>query len=149
MRVHPPRHPAPGPLPDTPPAPRERRARAATEALLGAALLLGVVLGIARSVERADADTWPTGREAPPPAPTEEPEPTPAWSPLPVDVTRDGLSRLRLLPGIGPARARAILLDRATHGPVERVEDLVRIRGLGPRTVAALRRAGARARDAP
>lgn len=109
--------------PAGPPAtPREVRARRALEVLLaGAALANGVALA---------------ARPAPP-------EGGPPWAPLPVDVATDGAGRLRLLPGLGPARTRAILRDRVTSGPVPTVDALDRVPGLGPRTVEALRRAGA------
>jgi competence protein ComEA len=44
---------------------------------------------------------------------------------------------LLLLPGIGPARARAIVEERA-NGPFSSVADLARVRGIGPATTAAL-----------
>ncbi|MCK6458949.1 MAG: helix-hairpin-helix domain-containing protein [Planctomycetes bacterium] len=44
---------------------------------------------------------------------------------------------LILLPGIGPARARAIVEER-TRGPFETIGDLSRVRGIGPATTAAL-----------
>jgi competence protein ComEA len=44
---------------------------------------------------------------------------------------------LVLLPGIGPARARAIVEERA-NGPFGTVDDLSRVRGIGPMTAAAL-----------
>lgn len=59
---------------------------------------------------------------------------------------------LLLLPGIGPARARAIVDERARNGPFASVNDLARVRGIGPATTAALAalvRAPERPRDAP
>lgn len=47
--------------------------------------------------------------------------------------------QLRQLPGLGPRRARAIVDDRRRHGPYRRLEDLSRVRGIGPGTVARLR----------
>jgi competence protein ComEA len=46
---------------------------------------------------------------------------------------------LRRLPGIGATRARAILTLRARLGRFRRVEDLLRVRGLGRRAIARLR----------
>ncbi len=43
-----------------------------------------------------------------------------------------------LLPGIGPARARAIVEERSRGGPFASVADLARVRGIGPVTTAAL-----------
>ena len=42
------------------------------------------------------------------------------------------------LPGIGPSRARAIVEARA-RAPFCSLEDLLRVRGLGPKTLARLR----------
>ena len=45
---------------------------------------------------------------------------------------------LLLLPGIGPARARAIVEERTRSGPFASAGDLARVRGIGPGTVSAL-----------
>ena len=55
-----------------------------------------------------------------------------------VDLARDPVGRLTLLPGIGPKRAASILEDRRAHGAIRRLEDLTRIRGIGPVTVRRL-----------
>lgn len=51
-------------------------------------------------------------------------------------ATADALAKL---PGIGPARAQAILEDRRRRGPYRRLEDLTRVRGIGARTIVHLR----------
>lgn len=48
-----------------------------------------------------------------------------------VDVNTAGLEELMTLPGIGEARAQAILDDRAEHGPFRYPEDLIRVKGIG------------------
>lgn len=48
-----------------------------------------------------------------------------------VDVNTAGLEELMTLPGIGEARARAILEDREANGPYRYPEDLIRVRGIG------------------
>lgn len=63
---------------------------------------------------------------------------TPALSPVRIDLNRAGAEQLQALPGIGPARARAIVESRERDGLFESVEDLERIRGIGPRTVAQI-----------
>ncbi len=55
-----------------------------------------------------------------------------------VDINAATADQLRLLPTIGPARAAAIIADRAQHGPFETLEDLDRVPGIGPRTIDAL-----------
>ena len=63
------------------------------------------------------------------------------------DVNSAPARHLLLLPGVGPVRAEAIVADRERAGPYRSLADLERVRGVGPRTVAGLRRvatAGAR-----
>jgi competence protein ComEA len=43
------------------------------------------------------------------------------------------------LPGIGPATARAILAHRAAHGPFKSVDDVIAVRGIGPKKLEDLR----------
>jgi competence protein ComEA len=60
---------------------------------------------------------------------------------LRIDLARDPAWRLELLPGVGPARAHAIVRARAARGPPARLEDLAAIPGLGPARLDAIRRA--------
>lgn len=46
---------------------------------------------------------------------------------------------LEALPGIGPARAGAILQERERGGPFQSPEDMERVSGIGPKTVENLR----------
>lgn len=55
-----------------------------------------------------------------------------------VDLNCGDLLTLQTLVGIGPARARAIV-DERNRGRFLRVEDLTRVRGIGPKTLARLR----------
>ena len=54
-----------------------------------------------------------------------------------LDPNRASPEALTLLPGIGPVRADAIARGRAEE-PFARLEDLERVRGIGPRTVHRL-----------
>lgn len=56
----------------------------------------------------------------------------------PVNINSATLSELDRLPGIGPARAAAILQERETRGPFRSVEELSRVPGLGPSAIARL-----------
>lgn len=47
-------------------------------------------------------------------------------------------TELRRLPGIGPAKATAIVRDRRENGPFGALEDLERVSGLGKKTVERL-----------
>jgi competence protein ComEA len=57
---------------------------------------------------------------------------------LVVDLNRAGPAELALLPGIGPARAAAIVENRRAHGPFPELVALTRVPGIGPATVAGL-----------
>ncbi len=46
---------------------------------------------------------------------------------------------LSQLPGIGPALAARIVVDRRERGPYRSLEDLARVRGIGPNKVEGLR----------
>lgn len=48
-----------------------------------------------------------------------------------VNINAAGLEELMTLPQIGPARAQAILDDRAARGPFRYPEDLIRVKGIG------------------
>jgi competence protein ComEA len=56
----------------------------------------------------------------------------------PVDLATASAQQLEHLPGIGPALAGRIVEHRDQHG-FRSVDELVRVRGIGPRTLAALR----------
>ncbi|MCB9765793.1 MAG: ComEA family DNA-binding protein [Alphaproteobacteria bacterium] len=55
-----------------------------------------------------------------------------------VDVNLAGSSELESLPGIGPAKAQAIIDHRAAHGPFTSMADLDEVKGIGPATLANL-----------
>jgi len=56
---------------------------------------------------------------------------------LPIDPNRADAATLESLPGVGPARALAILEARGRR-PFRCVEDLERVPGIGPRTLAGM-----------
>jgi competence ComEA-like helix-hairpin-helix protein len=59
--------------------------------------------------------------------------------PSPLNINTANASQLDGLPGIGPARAAAILQEREARGPFASVEALSRVPGLGPAAIARLR----------
>lgn len=66
-------------------------------------------------------------------------EPCLPVSPCRIDPNRARVAELALLPGLGPARAEAIVLARVRHGPIRSLEDFARIEGIGPALAARLR----------
>ncbi len=55
-----------------------------------------------------------------------------------IDPNRASATELDRLPGIGPAAADAIVHSRALEGPFRHPQDLARVRGIGPSTVARI-----------
>lgn len=56
-----------------------------------------------------------------------------------VNINTATLAELDTLPGIGPVYAQAIINYRTQNGPFVRVDDLVKIKGIGPKTLEKLR----------
>lgn len=57
-------------------------------------------------------------------------------SPAPVDLnTADAPTLARVLAGVGPAKAQAIVEHRRRHGPFKSVDELALVKGIGPRTL--------------
>lgn len=61
------------------------------------------------------------------------------WSRATVDVNSASVAELASLPGLGPVRARAIVLHRVRHGWFAALDDLAGVDGIGAETVDALR----------
>lgn len=70
------------------------------------------------------------------PAQPVQPEPTIARR---IDINTASEAELQLLPGIGAARARAIIEDRRARGRFRSVDDLDRVQGIGAGIIAGLR----------
>jgi len=56
-----------------------------------------------------------------------------------LDVDRAGLDDWERLPGIGQALAARIVADREARGPFGTPDGLLRVRGIGPRTLERIR----------
>lgn len=56
-----------------------------------------------------------------------------------VDVNQAAWPELALLPGIGPQLAQRIVAEREAHGPFRDLDDLRRVRGIGPKTAERMR----------
>ena len=57
----------------------------------------------------------------------------------PINLNTATAGQLQALPGIGPKKADAIVSYRTKHGPFKRVDDLVQVKGIGPKTLSKLR----------
>lgn len=58
---------------------------------------------------------------------------------FPIHLNQAETHHLQALPGIGPAIAARILAERSRNGPFKTVDDLLRVRGIGPKTLEKLR----------
>ena len=56
-----------------------------------------------------------------------------------LDPNTAPVAELRRLPGVGPARAEAIVAERLSGGAFRNPSDMARVPGIGPRTVEALK----------
>ncbi len=87
--------------------------------------------------------------EVPSVSPPESPFPSPSLSApaegaspeRPVNINSATLEELERLPGVGPATARAILEYRRARGSFSSVEDLLGVKGIGPKKLEGMRRA--------
>ncbi|HEY8346584.1 MAG TPA: helix-hairpin-helix domain-containing protein [Symbiobacteriaceae bacterium] len=68
----------------------------------------------------------------------ESPAASATGSPGRVSINRASAAELEQVNGIGPAIARAIVEYRTKHGPFQRLEDLEKVPGIGPRTMEKL-----------
>jgi competence protein ComEA len=58
---------------------------------------------------------------------------------LKIDINSAGWQQIALLPGLGPAKAKAIVEHRDAHGRFGSIEDLGAVPGIGEKTVAEIR----------
>ncbi|NIP98512.1 MAG: helix-hairpin-helix domain-containing protein, partial [Akkermansiaceae bacterium] len=56
-----------------------------------------------------------------------------------LDLNRATVQELISLPGIGEATAKRIVEFREQHGPFQRVEDLMKVKGIGEKSFQKLR----------
>lgn len=56
-----------------------------------------------------------------------------------IDINSASESDLDKLPGIGPAKAKAIIEDRKANGPFKSPEDIKRVKGIGDKTFEELK----------
>lgn len=56
-----------------------------------------------------------------------------------IDLNRATSDELERLPGVGPSTAKAIIDHRARNGPFGTIDDLLKVRGIGPAKLAEIR----------
>ncbi|ELK92042.1 competence ComEA helix-hairpin-helix repeat region domain protein [Neisseria meningitidis M7124] len=65
-----------------------------------------------------------------------------AFSLAAVNINAASQQELEALPGIGPAKAKAIAEYRAQNGAFKSVDDLTKVKGIGPAVLAKLKGSG-------
>jgi len=58
---------------------------------------------------------------------------------IPVNINTANAEELDILPGVGPKMAQAIVEFRKANGKFSALEDLQKVKGLGPKKFAAIR----------
>ena len=57
-----------------------------------------------------------------------------------ININKANSAQLQTLNGIGPAKAEEIVKYRKAHGGFKSVDELVNVKGIGPKTVAKLKK---------
>ena len=63
----------------------------------------------------------------------------PAASTRSIDINTASAAELEALPGIGPALAKRIVEHREANGPFAKVDDLLVVKGVGPKLLGRIR----------
>ena len=56
-----------------------------------------------------------------------------------IDLNTAAMEQLETLPGIGPAKAQAIIAYREMNGPFQSIEEITKVRGIGPAIYEGIR----------
>lgn len=76
---------------------------------------------------------------APLPSPTNAPDVPSETKPSFININTADQTMLESLPGIGPTKAKAIVDFRQKNGSFKRIEDLLKVPGIGPKTLDGIR----------
>ncbi len=122
--------------------------RLALAAVLAAALSAGSLLR-ALEMPPPPRECVPEGRGTPPrhwlgcaadPGPARELAPDERLAVgLPLDPNAADARSLSFVPGLSPGLAREVVAEREARGPFASIDDLVRVRGIGPKRLAQAR----------
>jgi competence protein ComEA len=88
----------------------------------------------AREVSAPPVEEW-----AEAPGSGDRPSGTPGSGMTSIDLNRATARELDEVPGVGPVLAGRIIAHRERHGPFRHPEELLAVRGIGPRLFARLR----------
>ncbi|MBX3357812.1 MAG: ComEA family DNA-binding protein [Phycisphaeraceae bacterium] len=133
-----------------PPRPGDWTAGAAKWAavlVLGSASVLGLAwTALARAPRPIPVAPGPiqsgSSRPTSEPAPRAEAaphRPSPSSIARSININTATLAELELLPGIGPSLAQRIIDDRTAKGPFKTIDELDRVKGIGPTAIRKLR----------
>ncbi len=59
--------------------------------------------------------------------------------PAPIDINKASVEELQELPGVGPSLAQRIVEFREEHGPFASVDELLKVRGIGEKSLERFR----------
>ena len=107
--------------------------------LLGAGHDAWVARRMRAEMEHGPARVHPPESSLPAPSPGEPPAEPMSPAPVRLDLNQAGAPELEALPGIGPVLARRIVETRKQIGRYDTAEDLLRVRGVGPRLLERIR----------
>lgn len=62
-----------------------------------------------------------------------------AEQPQKIDINKAGADELDAIPGIGPAKAKAIIDYRTSYGPFGSLEQLTEVKGIGPKMLEKMK----------
>lgn len=107
--------------------------------LLGAGHDAWVARRMRAEMEHGRAQDHPPESSLPAPTPAGPPAEPMSPAPIRLDLNQAGAPELEALPGIGPVLARRIVETRKQIGRYDTPEDLLRVRGVGPRLLERIR----------